>query len=1032
MKQKLHKGSDDPLKRNKRKYPFFARLFLSTLILSVLQFSAFLGTMFVGGEFSYIKKYAYDSMSEKTENRKNYVENTLANKMPLVFEAGKDVNSITKKILKASGTDLSALSTNKDISRQILHDSTDTLITLLRRGLVNDAYIILDTGSLYSEGSSDVLATTYIRDVNVTSVSESVNKNIFLEAGSSDLSQDFDIMLDSEWTAHMQLSGGEDGDFGFYYKAIETARENPQIDMENLGYWSGFSSISKTGRKSMRYTLPLVADDGTVYGVIGIGLMEKTILSYIPGNDLPNEKSCYILGVDYDNDDNYQTVLHSGAIYKRLVTKDTVIGHHDSIGKNVYDFNYGNDSSVETVGTIKDINIYNADSPYKYNKWAIISISEKSEALNIYSNLVHMFMISFVISAAFTIICTIILNKHVTAPVTRIIKTLDTNKNSDEIIDFKTSGITEIDQLTDAIKQLQINVKEQSSRVSKIISMSVAGIGAFMYDTAKKNVFISESMISTLKCDKLPDKDCTISYDQFAELINAIDIKNGTNIFEFFEKACKDANETVVTRQYSLITDIGEQRWFRLSLRRDSTNILGLVQDVTQSVLEMKKVKYERDYDVTTGLLNRRAYYHRIEKVFREPKKLKTAAFIMLDIDNLKYVNDTYGHDFGDDYISATANVLKNFQYHGGIVARMSGDEFNVFLYGFDSKDEIRRIVEEIRKKLDVSYCILSDGTHYRLRASGGISWYPDDSVSYEMLIRFADFAMYTIKHSTKGNIAEFDMSTYTKDSILITGVEEMNRIIDTESIKYAFHSIISVKTGKIYGYEALMRPQSEVFGAPLDFIRIAKTSAKLYEIERLTWKIALRTFHKFITDNVLDKNTKIFINSISNYIMKNDDLRILEAENKDILSNIVLEVLESEETNIEYVKAKQRWIKSRNAMTALDDFGSGYNSEYALITLEPDLIKIDRSIISGCDRDAGKADIISKLVQIASTKNILVLAEGVETYDELETVIRCGVDLLQGFYFGKPTFEPAVCSEKTTKEILSIARKVNNDTKNQ
>ena len=115
------------------------------------------------------------------------------------------------------------------------------------------------------------------------------------------------------------------------------------------------------------------------------------------------------------------------------------------------------------------------------------------------------------------------------------------------------------------------------------------------------------------------------------------------------------------------------------------------------------------------------------------------------------------------------------------------------------------------------------------------------------MLIRFADFAMYTIKHSTKGNIAEFDISTYTKDSILLSGIEEMNRIIDTESVRYAFHSIVSVKTGKIYGYEALMRPQSDVFRTPLDFLRIAKTSSKLYEIERLTWKIALRTFNNFI-----------------------------------------------------------------------------------------------------------------------------------------------------------------------------------------
>ena len=276
-------------KHKKRKYPFFVTLLLSTLVLSILQFSVFLGTLFAGGEFSYIKKYAYDSISEKTENRKNYVENTLANKMPLVYEAEKDVNKITTQVLEDNNADLSALQQDKNISKQILHDSTDTLINLMKRGLVNDAYIVLNTGDLYSTGEGDTLATVYIRDVNITTASAADNKNLFLEAGSSDISKEYDIMLDSEWTAHMQLTDNDD--FDFYYKTFQTAEKSGKRSAYNLGYWSGFSSISSTGRKSMRYTLPLISNDGTVYGVIGIGLMEKTILSYIPGNDLPPQTS---------------------------------------------------------------------------------------------------------------------------------------------------------------------------------------------------------------------------------------------------------------------------------------------------------------------------------------------------------------------------------------------------------------------------------------------------------------------------------------------------------------------------------------------------------------------------------------------------------------------------------------------------------------------------------------------------------------------------------------------------------------------
>lgn len=1019
--------------RNKKKHkvnskPFFARLFASTLILALLQFGTFLGTLYAGGEFSYIKKYAYDSMSEKTVNRKNYVENTFVNKMPLVYEAGKDVNNITSKILKEEKADYSAISENKDISKKILEQSADTIINLLKRGLVNDAYVILDTGDLFSEsGDADSFPTVYIRDINVTSSTETSNENIFLEAGSADIAKEKEIMLDSGWSPYIQAKYDNKNDFEFYYKTLETAKENPDVSMENLGYWSEFSKISDVGRESMRYTVPLIANDGTVYGVVGIGLMEKTILSYIPGNDLPNDRSCYIIGVDHNNDDVYSEILHSGPIFSRLVDSKTVISHKNQIEKNIYDFNKDSDVPCDTVGTIENMNIYKHDSPFKSNNWAIISISEKSEALNIYWTLISLFVIAFGISAAITIIAAVILNRHITTPITKIIKKLNSSREDDEIIEFDSTGIKEMDLLTAAIQYLQINVKEQASRVSKIISMSVAGIGVFMYDTDKNNVFVSESLVKTLNCNKLSENDITLPYKEFKEFILDIDKKNKTNIYEFFKEVSSSDNESVMTEEFKLKTDSGETKWYSFNLRRDSNKVLGLIQDITKSVLEMKKVEYERDNDVTTGLLNRRAFYQRAEKAFREPEKLQVAAFIMFDLDNLKYVNDTYGHEFGDDYIKAAANVFKEFQYNNGVVARMSGDEFCIFISGYIGKDEIRKVISKVRKKLDESYCVLSDGSHYKIRASGGVSWYPFDAVSYDMLIRFADFAMYKIKHSTKGNIAEFDISTYTKDSILLSGIEEMNRIIDTESIKYAFHSIVSVKTGKIYGYEALMRPQSDVFRSPLDFLRIAKTSSKLYEIERLTWKLALRKFNSFVVNGTLSSETKIFVNSISNCIISEDDMKTIESENYNILDNVVLEILEGEETNDEYLKRKQKFIKSWNAMTALDDFGSGYNSEYALLTLEPNIIKIDRSIISGCDHDESKSDIIEKLVQISAAKGILVLAEGVETRDELKKVIECGVDLLQGFYFGKPSFEPQVCSEETTRDILIMSAKARN-----
>lgn len=183
---------------------------------------------------------------------------------------------------------------------------------------------------------------------------------------------------------------------------------------------------------------------------------------------------------------------------------------------------------------------------------------------------------------------------------------------------------------------------------------------------------------------------------------------------------------------------------------------------------------------------------------------------------------------------------------------------------------------------------------------------------------------------------------------------------------------------------------------------------------------LGLSGFSELIATGKIQKDAHIFINSISNCILNDENFGMLEEKYRPLLKNIVMEVLEGEQTNMEYATRKREVIEKWGAMIALDDFGTGYNSEYALITMNPNLIKIDRSIISGCDGDARKRMIIQNLVGLAKEKNVLVLAEGVENSGEMKTVIACGVDLLQGFYFAKPAFVPAPVDEAVVKEILA------------
>lgn len=174
-----------------------------------------------------------------------------------------------------------------------------------------------------------------------------------------------------------------------------------------------------------------------------------------------------------------------------------------------------------------------------------------------------------------------------------------------------------------------------------------------------------------------------------------------------------------------------------------------------------------------------------MEYLFFSPQKIKTAALLMMDLDNLKYVNDTYGHDYGDQYIQLAAQVLQESAPPAAIVSRMSGDEFYLFLWGYEERQPIQSILANLKAHMAKTILPLPDNTAIRLRASAGIAWYPDDSENYQELIRYADFAMYTVKNSVKGEFSEFDLAEYQKNSYLLRKREELNNLLDNRLVEY-------------------------------------------------------------------------------------------------------------------------------------------------------------------------------------------------------------------------------------------------------
>ncbi len=602
--------------QNRKSASLLSKIIIPMIILSMFQVIIMASAMWFTGEFKAIKRFSYESISEKTENRRNYVENTLNRKTSPVHEAALEVNEITNGILADEGLDASAILSNKELNKRILSECAESLISLIRRDTVNDAFIILNSGELYNVGSQVNMASIYLRDTDTNENNSSGNSDIYMEAGSSETAHDLGLPLDFEWSLHIDMT--DHNDFSFFYDTMAGCSSYPNISTNNLGMWSGFSGISGSTQQSMKYTIPLVAEDGTVYGVIGIGLLKKTLLQAIPSNDFFDDSSCYILGTDLDDSGTFEIQLSSGPAYGRLVKDDTVLSRNNPTEFELYDFS---SSGADCLGSIQELTLYNSGSPYKQQKWALISVADKNMTLSAYTSLVRIFVISVIVTLIVGVVFAYLVSRGLSRPVTEMVNVLEENYGSGELVKLGSSGITEIDNLARSITELQSDALGYSARVSGIITLAGGNIGVFMYDLRAKKVFVGESLIHLLKFS-LPEKDATISEDKFHEELSTIDKDSKLLSLDIFSAFSEKKNDSLELMYETPI--IKEPRWIKFNLARDNGNVVGLAQDITDTVKEKRRIAQVKDDEYTARLLEANAALRDAYAMAKQANNAKT------------------------------------------------------------------------------------------------------------------------------------------------------------------------------------------------------------------------------------------------------------------------------------------------------------------------------------------------------------------------------------------------------------------------
>lgn len=968
-----------------------SKLVLPVMAVMLLQAFLYIAILWQGGVVPHAEKNAYDILDERVLNRRQYIENEMIHKWSNVHEAEARVLSGIGDALAQEGRDVADIRADSALNERIVAGLVPDLIYLLRRNMVTGAFVVLDGPGLSGDSAEDSYAGFYLRDLDPSSYSDN-NTDLMVERGMPDISKKMGLTFDSYWTPAFRFpSGGEAENERFFFQPLNAARQSDNQESANFGYWSGGFKLDDLDVRVITYSIPLIWKDGSVIGVLGVDITEQYLYSLLNYDEIAADKAgAYFLGITRDGGKTYERVSSNGPRYKYLFDDAALLTAGAQIASEVRAFDAPGRKAGDVLGSVQNFKLYNVNTPFDNERWALIGIVERDVLLQFSDQITSMSYLATAISLVLGILGVYLSSRMVTRPITALVTNLQ-KSDPNKPVALKKLNIKEIDELTDSIESLSHSVAESSSKISKILSLTKASIGVFEYGEGDDYVFCSSNLFAVLGWD---------------------DLSAGENLYlprETFAARLRDMSGSLMGEAestYRLSDGRGGVRYVQLTWMSENNKTLGAASDVTSDMLAKQKMEYERDYDILTNLYNRRAFHQKLSALFAAEDKLGHCALVMWDLDNLKYINDTYGHDYGDRYIVSLSECLQFFAARGGVVARRSGDEFYTFLYGYQDKDSARRVISEGWEQIQQKSFLLPNGIDYRIRVSGGIAWYPEDAGTWEELVHCADYAMYNVKHTIKGNLNEFDKASYLNDASVLFGQEALNKLIDNEMVSFAFQPIVDVETGAAYGYELLMRPPLAELKSPLEVLRIAQAQAKLYHIERLTWFKGMEAFAERAERGDIAPQAHAFLNSIGSQILSSEDLRKFEGRFAPYLDRVVLELMESEPGAQVYHEKKIALAASWHAQIAIDDYGAGYNSEASLIFLSPDLVKLDMSLVRDIDKDENRQNLLTSLISYVKTRGIKTLAEGVETEAEMRLLVLFGVNYLQGYYLARPAFE--------------------------
>ena len=423
-------------------------------------------------------------------------------------------------------------------------------------------------------------------------------------------------------------------------------------------------------------------------------------------------------------------------------------------------------------------------------------------------------------------------------------------------------------------------------------------------------------------------------------------------------------------------------------------------------------------FDSLTGLANREYFNITLKRSLQQSKrKNQTLGLMFLDLDHFKEINDTLGHLTGDQLLVSVAERLKSCVREVDFIARLGGDEFTIILESVHSPKIIMGIAEKILSALSTPFQLTEHEVF--ISSSIGITIFPDDTLDSDDLLKFADVAMYQAKNRGRNNF-QFYTPELNVEAIKAMEIKnDLRNAINHNQLELYYQPKINVLNNKIISAEALLRWHHPTRGLvpPNEFIPIAEQSGLIHNIG------------KWVIREALIQNKKWQDNYLQNFCMA-INLSVKQFQNRELIDFIAAELLKSSlsASNIELEitesilmqKSQQEQnmlqeLSDQGFKISIDDFGTGYSSLSYLKRFTIDVLKIDRSFIQDVTSDPDDAAIVKAIIAMAHALKLIVIAEGVETHEQLTFLQELECDQIQGYLISKPV--PAIEFEHLLKE---------------